>query len=177
MGQSDCHRHSDLKAHVSILTISDTRTIDTDESGRLIREKLESAGHTVVDYRITTDDTEAIREVLVHFLDDASTDAIVTNGGTGISPRDQTVEVVSRLLDKTLDGFGELFRFLSYEEIGSSAMMSRAIGGIARGKPVFALPGSKAAVRLGMERLILPELPHLLYELQKHAARPHKPHG
>ena len=169
LGQSDCHRHSDIKAKVAVLTISDTRTVETDESGRIIKDKLIAAEHTVAAYRITTDDPEIIRDAIEQFLNDPNIEAVITNGGTGISPRDQTVETVTRLLDKTLDGFGELFRFLSYEEIGSSAMMSRAIGGIARGKPLFALPGSKAAVRLGMEKLILPELPHLLYELRKHA--------
>lgn len=169
MGQSDCHRHSDIKAKVAVLTISDTRTMETDESGRIIQDKLIAAGHTVAAYRITPDDPETIRDAIEQFLNDPDIEAVITNGGTGISPRDQTVETVTRLLDKTLDGFGELFRFLSYEEIGSSAMMSRAIGGIARGKPLFSLPGSKAAVRLGMEKLILPELPHLLYELRKHA--------
>lgn len=169
LGQSDCHRHSDIKAKVAVLTISDTRTVETDESGRIIKDKLIAAEHTVAAYRITTDDPEIIRDAIEQFLNDPNIEAVITNGGTGISPRDQTVETVTRLLDKTLDGFGELFRFLSYEEIGSSAMLSRAIGGIARGKPLFALPGSKAAVRLGMEKLILPELPHLLYELRKHA--------
>ena len=170
LGQSECHRHSDIKASVAVLTISDTRTIENDESGRLIQEKLNAAGHTVAQYSITTDDPETILKAIEQYLNDPDIEAIITNGGTGISPRDQTVEVVSRLLDKALDGFGELFRFLSYEEIGSSAMMSRAIGGIARSKPLFSLPGSKAAVRLGMEKLILPELPHLLYELRKHGA-------
>lgn len=169
LGQSECHRHSDIKAKVAVLTISDTRTVETDESGRIIKDKLIAAEHTVAAYRITTDDPEIIRDAIEQFLNDPDIEAVITNGGTGISPRDQTVETVTRLLDKTLDGFGELFRFLSYEEIGSSAMLSRAIGGIARGKPLFALPGSKAAVRLGMEKLILPELPHLLYELRKHA--------
>ena len=118
-------------------------------------------------YAIVSDDPERIRSELDSALADPAVDFIITNGGTGISRRDSVYEVIDALLDKRLDGFGELFRMLSYQEIGSAAMMTRALGGIAHGKVVFALPGSTAAVRLGIEQLILPQAAHLYQELHK----------
>jgi molybdopterin adenylyltransferase len=150
--------------HCAILTISDTRTDGTDTSGRAICDLLEGSGHRVTSRTIVPDDPEAVREALVGQLGLADVQVVITTGGTGITSRDTTYEAIVELLDKTLDGFGELFRMLSYQEIGSAAMLSRAIGGLARGKIVLSVPGSEAAARLAMTKLILPELGHLVRE-------------
>jgi molybdenum cofactor biosynthesis protein B len=155
----------------AVLTMSDSRTPETDTSGQFIRETVTAAGHKVVRYALVKDDPRQIRPELEGALGDPDVAVIVTNGGTGISLRDNAYETVVALLDKRLDGFGELFRMLSYEQIGAAAMLSRAVGGIARGKVVFSLPGSTKAVKLGMEKLILPQAGHLYFELQKHADR------
>lgn len=151
----------------AVLTISDTRTSETDTSGRRMRELLVEGRHQVVDSRILPDDPMKIQELIKQWLGRSDIDAILTNGGTGVSRRDQTMDVIDGLLDRVLPGFGELFRMLSWEEIGSGAMLSRAEGGIARDKLLFALPGSTAAVELGMKKLILPELKHLLNQIRK----------
>ena len=157
-----------IVARCAIITLSDTRTPDTDTSGQTIRRLLESANHCVADYRLLKDDPAALASAVGELLFNAEVDAILTNGGTGISQRDQTISVVERVIDQPLPGFGELFRMLSWEQIGSGAMLSRAVGGIARGsKLIFAMPGSTKAVELAMIRLILPELAHLLRELRK----------
>ncbi len=153
----------------AIITLSDTRNEETDKSGKLIRESAEAAGHRVARYAIVSDDVEKIDAELAAAIDDSAVDVIVSNGGTGISVRDSAYEVITGKLQKRLDGFGELFRSLSYEEIGAAAMLSRAVGGIANGKVVFALPGSTNAVRLGLEKLILPQVAHLHKELNKHS--------
>jgi molybdenum cofactor biosynthesis protein B len=155
----------------AVLTMSDSRTPETDTSGQFIREAVTAAGHRVVRYALIKDDPHQIRLELQEALADREVAVIVTNGGTGISQRDNAYESVVASLDKQLDGFGELFRMLSYQEIGAAAMLSRAVGGIARGKVVFSLPGSTKAVKLGMEKLILPQAGHLYFELQKHAPR------
>jgi len=152
---------------LALLTVSDSRDTSSDRSGALARELLEAAGHRLVDYAIVPDEPERVRGRIVAWLERDDCDGVIANGGTGISRRDRTFEAVVGLLDQRLDGFGELFRALSFAEIGSAAMLSRAVGGIARGKPVFALPGSTAAVRLALERLIVPELPHLFGELER----------
>ncbi len=148
----------------AVLTVSDTRTLETDQGGSLIVEMLRASGHEVLRRGIVPDQPEQVRAWIQQALDDPSIQAILTTGGTGIAPRDRTYEVVSELLERRLDGFGELFRMLSYQEIGPAAMLSRAVGGLARGKVVLAMPGSPAAVRLAMEKLILPELGHLVWE-------------
>ena len=153
----------------AVLTMSDSRTPETDTSGQFIREAVAAAGHKVVRYALVKDDPNQIRPELQAALADQNVAVIVTNGGTGISLRDNAYETVTALLDKRLDGFGELFRMLSYQEIGGAAMLSRAVAGIAHGKVVFSLPGSTKAVRLGMEKLILSQAGHLYFELQKHA--------
>jgi molybdenum cofactor biosynthesis protein B len=145
---------------VAVLTASDTRTAENDASGRWIRERLGAAGHEVVDYRISRDDADLI-ETAVREQIAAGAEVIVTAGGTGLSPRDQVPEVLERICSRTIPGFGEIFRHLSFEEIGPPAMASRAIAGVCEGALVFALPGSTAACRLGLEKLILPELSHL----------------
>ena len=155
-------------ARCAVITLSDTRTEATDKSGHRIRELLEAAGHSTAHYRLLPDDPAALEPVLRDLLARADVDVVLTNGGTGISRRDQTVGVVERLIERPLPGFGELFRMLSWEQVGSGAMLSRAAGGIAAGgKLVFAMPGSTAAVELAMTKLILPELKHLLRELHK----------
>jgi molybdenum cofactor biosynthesis protein B len=150
-----------------VITISDTRTEATDTSGQAARQRIEAAGYEVVGSRIVKDEPAQVAELVERLCASGETDAIVTTGGTGISRRDSTYEAVAGLLEKRLDGFGELFRMLSFQEIGSAAMLSRAVGGVRGGVLVFALPGSQAAVVLGLERLILPELPHLCGELRK----------
>ncbi len=151
----------------AILTVSDTRTKETDASGALLRQALVEAGHEIIDYRIVRDEPLQIRQCLEDWSNDPRIDAIVSNGGTGIASRDTTYDVVARILDKRLDGFGELFRMLSYQEIGAAAMLSRATAGVYQGTVVFVLPGSTHAVRLALEKLILPELAHVVYELRK----------
>ena len=150
-----------------VLTISDTRTSANDTSGRAIEDLLKGGGHQVADRAIVRDDPDAIRKILLEQFEGSSTQVIITTGGTGITSRDSTYEVVCNLLEKRLDGFGELFRMLSYEDIGAAAMMSRACAGRARGKLIVSLPGSENAVRLAMNKLILPELGHLVRELSR----------
>jgi molybdenum cofactor biosynthesis protein B len=147
----------------AVITVSDTRTPDTDTSGQFMQQALKNAGHHVSAYMIVKDEPEEIRRLLQHFTQAADTDAILLSGGTGLSPRDGTYEVVQACLDKELTGFGELFRALSYQEIGAAAMMSRATAGVARGTVIVSMPGSSAAVRLAMEKLILPELAHMTH--------------
>ena len=150
-----------------VITCSDTRTPETDTSGQLIRKLLEERNHTVVGYHLVKDDPAQIQLWITRGTANESVQAIVINGGTGISRRDSTFEAVDEMLEKRLDGFGEIFRFLSYQEIGSPAIMSRATAGIINGCVVFSIPGSENAVRLAMEKLILPELGHLVKELSK----------
>jgi molybdenum cofactor biosynthesis protein B len=158
------------RVRVAVLTISDTRTPETDTGGNAIVELMREAGHEVSRREIVEDDAPRIEVVLQEFLTDTSVDAVITTGGTGISARDTTYEVVSRLIDKKLDGFGELFRMLSYEEIGAAAILSRAVAGATGAKFVACLPGSTNAVRLAMEKLLVPEIPHVVFELRKHRA-------
>jgi molybdenum cofactor biosynthesis protein B len=150
-----------------VLTISDTRTDQNDTSGQAIAQLLEVNGHRVAGRGIVRDDPKTIRDTLVAQLGNPGAQIIITTGGTGITSRDSTYEVVSGLLDKRLDGFGELFRVVSYQEIGPAAMLSRACAGTADGKLIISLPGSEHAVRLAMTKLILPELGHLVRELSR----------
>lgn len=167
MGVEGHRRAGPDRVSVGLLTVSDTREEATDVSGRLARGLLEAAGHRVFAYRILPDDPSQVRDQLERWLAEEDCQAVVVNGGTGISERDRTYEAVSALFEKTLDGFGELFRWLSYQRIGPAAMLSRAAAGIARGRPIFSVPGSPEAVRLALEELILPELGHLVGELRK----------
>jgi molybdopterin adenylyltransferase len=147
-----------------VMTVSDTRTDDTDTGGRAIVDLLTKAGHTVAGRTIVKDDPELVRGTIERQLANPQVQVIITTGGTGITSRDSTYEVVSGLLQKTLDGFGELFRMLSYEQIGSAAIMSRATAGLVAGRIIVSLPGSEGAVRLAMERLLIPELGHLVQQ-------------
>jgi len=150
-----------------VLTVSDTRTEDTDTSGRAIADLLSAAGHIVADRAIVKDDLDHVRRALREQLAHPDAQVIIITGGTGITSQDSTYEAIDGLLHKRLDGFGELFRMLSYEQIGAAAMMSRACAGLASGRIVVSLPGSEAAVRLAMERLIIPELGHLVQQASR----------
>jgi len=150
-----------------IVTVSDTRTEESDTSGRTIADLLTAAGHEVAGRAIVKDDPDLVRGTIERQLANPHVQAILTTGGTGISSRDSTYETVSALMQKRLDGFGELFRMLSYEQIGPAAMMSRACAGLVAGRIVVSLPGSEAAVRLAMEKLVIPELGHLVQQASR----------
>jgi molybdopterin adenylyltransferase len=151
-----------------VITISDTRTIDTDKSGKLMIDLLKEAGHEVVSYEIVKDEKEAIRSAILRGCEQPDIDAVLTNGGTGIAKRDVTIETVKEIIEKEIVGFGELFRMLSYtEDIGSAAILSRAIAGVANDTAIFSTPGSSGAVRLAMVKLILPEISHVVREIRK----------
>jgi molybdenum cofactor biosynthesis protein B len=156
--------HAQRREHVAcaIITVSDTRTPDTDTSGARIRALLEEAGHRVVAYEILPDEPARVGAHVEALCDDPEVEAVVVNGGTGLAPRDTTYEAIADVLEKRLDGFGELFRMLSYEEIGAAAMLSRAVAGVARGTVVASLPGSTAAVELAMTKLLVPQLGHMV---------------
>ena len=165
------HKHRESApetVRVAILTISDTRTRETDTGGDTAEEILRNAGQDVVARRIVRDEASGIRESLIDLLASPEVDAVITTGGTGISARDTTYEVVDRMLEKKLEGFGEIFRMLSYDEIGAAAIMSRALAGAVGTKFVASLPGSRNAVRLAVEKLLVPELAHIVFELRKH---------
>jgi molybdopterin adenylyltransferase len=165
MGHQDHRAAAPSKVNCVVITVSDTRTAETDTSGRLIQKLLGERQHTVMRYHLIKDEPSQIQEQILKAPPD--TQAIIISGGTGLSKRDSTHEAVSVLLEKQIEGFGELFRALSYHEIGSAAMLSRTTAGIYQGKVIFSLPGSEAAVRLAMEKLILPELGHLIFELTR----------
>ncbi|WP_413175149.1 MogA/MoaB family molybdenum cofactor biosynthesis protein [Anabaena azotica] len=154
-----------ITVNCAVITVSDTRTPETDKSGKLIQEILLTANHLIADYQIIKDEPEQIQAYIESISKNTNVDVIIFNGGTGIAPRDTTYDAIAKLLEKTLPGFGELFRLLSYQEIGSRAIASRAVAGIYQNKIIFSLPGSSNAVRLGMEKLILPELVHLVKQL------------
>lgn len=170
MTSSTAHAHKQnapQSLSCMVITCSDTRTPETDTSGQLIQKLLEGDGHRIVAYHIAKDDPGQITHRIALGIWKYAAQIIIVNGGTGISRRDSTFEAVNKMLEKRLDGFGEIFRFLSYQEIGSPAMMSRAVAGIIEGRVVFSIPGSENAVRLAMEKLILPEMGHLVKELTK----------
>ena len=163
------HEHSKKAATslgIMVITVSDTRDETTDQSGQLIKEMLAGAGHRTVGYQIVKDEPNEIEDLLRQTLRRKDLQVIILNGGTGIAPRDGTYEVVNRLMQKRLDGFGEIFRYLSYQDIGSAAIMSRACAGIAGDKVMISLPGSKGAVQLAMGQLVLPEMGHMVSQLR-----------
>jgi molybdopterin adenylyltransferase len=149
-----------------VITVSDTRDEATDTSGQTIKKFLADEAHETMGYRIVKDEPAEIQKLLEQALSQSDLDAVIVNGGTGIAPRDATYEVVSGFLEKKLDGFGEIFRYLSYQDIGSAAIMSRAAAGTARGKILISVPGSSGAVKLAMEKLILPEIRHMVSQIQ-----------
>lgn len=156
-----------MKVNCAVITVSDTRSSETDRSGQLIQQLLSDAGHTVGTYAIVKDEPPQIQAQMQFLGSSLDLDAAIFNGGTGIAPRDTTYDAIAGLLEKTLPGFGELFRWLSYQEIGSRAIASRAIAGVYQSKLVFSLPGSTNAVRLAMQQLILPELAHLVSQARR----------
>ncbi|HAA78371.1 TPA: molybdenum cofactor biosynthesis protein [Candidatus Latescibacteria bacterium] len=149
----------------AVLTISDTRTEADDKSGKIIQELLTEGGHSVGHYAVVKDEADLIRQLIVDIAEKRDCHVILTNGGTGIAARDTTYEAVTSLLEKRLDGFGEVFRSLSWEDIGSGAMLSRAVAGVYKDTMIFCMPGSSGAVKLAMEKLIVPELSHLVWEI------------
>jgi molybdenum cofactor biosynthesis protein B len=157
--------HKLVSARCAVITVSDTRTWDTDKSGKLIQELLSQAGHQIITYQLVKDEPKQIKSLVLNLGNNSQLDCLIFSGGTGIAPRDTTYDVISKLLTKILPGFGEIFRSLSYQEIGSRAIASRAIAGIYQQKIVFSLPGSVHAVKLGIDKLIIPELPHLLEQI------------
>jgi molybdenum cofactor biosynthesis protein B len=154
-------------ARCAVITVSDTRTLANDTGGQTVMGHLTAAGHVVVAREIVPDEPGQMRPLLLGLAGREDVDAILLTGGTGITSRDQTYETVSALLDKPLPGYGEIFRLLSYQEIGPAAILSRALGGLIKGKVVLTMPGSPAAVRLAMEKIIVPQLPHLLREARR----------
>jgi len=163
------HEHKEKAAKslgIMVITVSDTRVETTDQSGQVIKEMLVGVGHRIVGYQIVKDEPNEIENLLRQTLGRKDLEVIILNGGTGIAPRDGTYEVVDRLMQKRLDGFGEIFRYLSYQDIGSAAIMSRACAGIAGDKVMISLPGSKGAVQLAMGQLVLPEMGHMVSQLR-----------
>jgi molybdopterin adenylyltransferase len=152
------------KVNFGLVVISDSRTEATDESGDLFKEQLIKAGHNVLAYALLKNDAAAIKQKISELVKRDDIQVIITSGGTGLSHRDVTVETVTAMLEKTMDGFGELFRSLSFQEIGTSGMLSRAVAGVIGGKIVLSLPGSLGATRLALEKIILPEIGHMVRE-------------
>lgn len=151
----------------AVVTVSDTRTEETDRSGAMIRERMSRAGHEIIAYQIVRDEPEQIGRLLDQLVARPDCDAVIINGGTGIARRDTTFDVVDARLEKRLTGFGELFRYLSYQEIGAAAMLSRATAGVYRGTVVVLTPGSSNAVSLALDKLIMPEIAHVVFEVRK----------
>jgi molybdenum cofactor biosynthesis protein B len=167
---SQAHHHrksAPAQVPTAVITVSDTRTLDTDTGGARVAELLGAGGHPVVVREIVKDEPAEISATLSALLARDDVAAVIFTGGTGVAPRDVTPEAVEPLLDRVVPGFGELFRALSYQEIGSAALLSRALAGLASGRVVFVLPGSRGAVELAMEKLVLPELGHLAAEAVK----------
>lgn len=171
MPSESSQRHKSIAAQqgpirLAIVTVSDSRTPDSDTNYAYLRDAIEAAGHTLSAYRLIRDEAEQVAAVLDELVD-AGAQIVLFNGGTGISTRDRTFDALSRKLEKTLPGFGELFRMLSYEQVGAAAMLSRAVAGVYHGAVIISTPGSPAAVSLAWEKLILPELQHLAWELTR----------
>ncbi|NJK54727.1 MAG: MogA/MoaB family molybdenum cofactor biosynthesis protein [Pleurocapsa sp. SU_5_0] len=156
----------DFAVNCAVITVSDTRTSESDRSGQIIQQLLQNAGHQISIYTIVKDEPVAIQELLEYLEHQFELEAIIFTGGTGIAPRDTTYDVVSNWLTKIIPGFGEIFRYLSYQKIGSRAIASRAVAGVKNQKVVFSLPGSANAVELAVSKLILPELNHLIKQVQ-----------
>jgi molybdenum cofactor biosynthesis protein B len=157
------HKKADRSCvRCAVLTVSDSRTVDTDRSGALLIARIKASGHALVAYDIVHDEPDCVRARVSEHAKNGGVDVVLVNGGTGIAPRDTTYEAISSLLERRLDGFGELFRTLSFEEIGAAAMLSRAVAGVVGSTAIFSMPGSTAACSLAADRLILPELGHIV---------------
>lgn len=167
MSHTEHKQHAREGVKCAVLTLSDSRTRENDDSGGMIRRSLEENGHRVLFYEVMKDDREMLEKTLSKLISDPGVEVIIMNGGTGISKRDITIEVVREFIEKELVGFGELFRFLSYQEIGSAAIMSRALAGVCKGKVLISMPGSKNAVTLGMEKIIIPEIGHMVWDANR----------
>ncbi len=167
MSSAEHRATSPASVRCYVITVSDTRTEETDTGGKAVAELLTAAGHMVVGRHIVRDEPAEVAALVALNADSDHVDVIITTGGTGITRRDSTFEAIDGLLEKRLPGFGELFRMLSYQEIGAAAMLSRACMGTCRGKIVVALPGSENAVRLALTRLLVPELGHLVNETRR----------
>jgi len=167
MGAEEHKKNKVENIGFAVITVSDTRTEETDTSGILVKELLSSAGHRVTHYKIIKDEAQEITFEAQRLLDMDVPDAIIICGGSGVSKRDVTIEAIRPLFEKELDGFGEVFRYLSMDDIGSAAIMSRATAGIAKEKVIFCIPGSKGAVKLALEKLILEECGHILWEARR----------
>ncbi len=164
------HQHrqaAPARVPTAVVTVSDTRSLETDTGGALVAELLEGAGHPVAGRQIVRDEPAEIARAVEETTRSADIQAVIVTGGTGVAPRDVTPDTVEPLLDRVVPGFGELFRMLSYEDIGSAALLSRALAGLRAGRVVFVVPGSRGAVRLALEKLILPEIGHLVAEAAK----------
>ncbi|MBF2028889.1 MAG: MogA/MoaB family molybdenum cofactor biosynthesis protein [Oscillatoriales cyanobacterium C42_A2020_001] len=157
---------ADFSVACAVITVTDTRTVETDRSGQLIQQLLTESGHKVLAYTLVKDEPNQIQSQVEQWSYKDELDVVILNGGTGIAPRDTTYDVIEALLEKSLPGFGELFRWLSFQEIGSRAIASRAIAGSYRSKLIFSVPGSSNAVSLAMQKLILPEIRHLVHQLK-----------
>jgi molybdenum cofactor biosynthesis protein B len=169
MGSTDEHRKIAAQrgpVSLAVVTVSDTRTAETDTNGHYLKAEMEALGHKLAAYHLVKDEPAQI-QALLEQLAEGEARLLLFNGGTGISPRDTTYDVLSRNLEKTLPGFGELFRMFSYEQVGAAAMLSRATAGVYQGKVVISTPGSPAAVKLAWEKLIKPELEHLAWEVAR----------
>jgi molybdenum cofactor biosynthesis protein B len=164
MGYQEHKKKAPQHVSCAVLTISDSRTERDDESGKLIKQRLSDHGHRVISYSILKNEADSIKKKIDELLRQEGLEVIITSGGTGVSHRDITVETISPILEKKLDGFGELFRFLSYQEISTTSIMSRAIAGVTGGKIILCLPGSPEAAKLAMDKVILPEIGHLVRE-------------
>ncbi|TGB00011.1 MogA/MoaB family molybdenum cofactor biosynthesis protein [Sporolactobacillus shoreae] len=168
MSAEEHKKLADQQVSCKVITISDTRTRETDKSGMAMIELIQEHGFLVSSYEVVKDEKASIQRAVLSGCSDEHVDVVLTNGGTGITKRDVTIEAVSSLIEKKITGFGELFRMISYtEDIGSAAMMSRAVAGTLLGKAIFSMPGSTGAVRLAMRQLILPELAHVVWELKR----------
>lgn len=167
MSYQEHKQKSPQSVNCAVLTISDSRTEQDDESGMFIRQKLNQKGHRVMSYSILKNEADSIRKKIGELLEQEELQVIITSGGTGVGHRDITVETISPILEKKLDGFGELFRSLSYQEIGTASIMSRAIAGVVRGKVIICLPGSPGAAKLAMDEMILPEIGHMVREANR----------
>ncbi len=167
MGVEEHRKHGPKTVGFAVITVSDSRTPEDDDTGRLLTEALTEAGHVRGYYAVAKDRAQEVRTAFWEALEAENVDLIVLNGGTGISKRDITLEAIEPLLEKILPGFGEIFRQLSFQEIGGAAMLSRALAGTCRDRLVIALPGSPEAARLALEKLLLPELSHLIWEVKK----------
>ncbi|NCO75382.1 MAG: molybdenum cofactor biosynthesis protein MoaB [Cyanobacteria bacterium] len=162
------HQYSQINSvNCAVITVSDTRTFETDMSGKIAQKMLINANHKIIHYEIIKDESFQIKSLLINLASNKALNVIIFSGGTGISLRDNTYDIISEMLEKTLYGFGEIFRYLSYQEIASRAIASRATAGLYNGKIVFSLPGSQNAVKLGLEKLIIPELTHLVEQINK----------